>query len=186
MEEVLAREREAAGAVRHYSLTLGGADRRTKVGLARQTRGALPTLGRIERDDVIALLHARHPGPNIDHDARALMSQDGRKQSLRICPGKRELVGMADAGGLDLDQHFAGLRTFEIDLQDLKRLGLFDGYGGAGFHACRPLLGESPTQRCGSGARRLSRGMHEPQASERLALGWRRYCTNDDLAATLS
>src|SRR5208282_4617543 len=56
----LALEREPAGAVGHHTLALRGADRRAEIGLARQTRFALPTLGRIERNDMIALFHARH------------------------------------------------------------------------------------------------------------------------------
>ena len=41
---------------------------------------------------------------------------------------------MADARRLDLDEHFARLRAFQIDLDDLQRLPGFEGDGGAGFH----------------------------------------------------
>ncbi len=35
---------------------------------------------------------------------------------------QRELVGVADAGRLDLDQHLAGLRAFELHGGDFERL----------------------------------------------------------------
>ena len=72
--------------------------------------------------------------PDIDHDAGALMAEDRREQPFGIGARQRELVGVADAGRLDLDQHLAGLRAFEVDLHDLQRLGLFHGDGGAGLH----------------------------------------------------
>jgi hypothetical protein len=53
---------------------------------------------------------------------------------FRIGAGQRELVGVADAGRLDLDQHLAGFRAFQIDVQDLQRLALLDGDGSTGFH----------------------------------------------------
>jgi hypothetical protein len=54
----LAVEREAAGAVGHQALALRRADRGAQVGLARQARLALPAFGRVERNDVVALLAA--------------------------------------------------------------------------------------------------------------------------------
>ena len=49
-------------------------------------------------------------------------------------PVQRVGVGMADAGGLDLDQHLAGLRPFQVDLDDLQRLLGLERDGGAGLH----------------------------------------------------
>ena len=68
-----------------------------------------PAFGRVERDDVVARLDAGHARPDIDDDARALMAEDRRERPSGIGAGERELVGMADAGRLDLDQHLAGL-----------------------------------------------------------------------------
>ena len=141
--QLLAADGEARGAVRHHALALRGADRGAEIGLARQAGRALPAFGRVERDDVIALLHRRDAGPDIDHDAGALMTQDRREQPFRVGAGERELVGVADAGGLDLDQHLAGLRPFEIDVHDLERLGLLQCDSGTGFH------GGFPPRRCG-------------------------------------
>src|SRR5262245_53400703 len=99
MVQLLAVEREARGAVGHDALTLRRADGGAQIGLARQTRRALPAFRRIERNDVVALLHAGHTRPHIDHDAGALVAEDGREQSFRIGAGERELVGVTDARG---------------------------------------------------------------------------------------
>ena len=74
------------------------------------------------------------PGPDVDDDAGALVAEDRREQAFGVGARERELVGVADAGRLDLDQHLAGPRAFEVDLHDLERLALLDGDGGAGFH----------------------------------------------------
>ena len=132
--QLLAAEREARGAVRHHALALRGADGGAQIGLARQARRALPAFGRVERNDVVALLHAGHARPDIDDDAGALMAEDRREQAFGVGAGKRELVGVADAGGLHLDQDLAGFRSLEVDLGDLERLGLLHCDGGAGFH----------------------------------------------------
>jgi hypothetical protein len=50
------------------------------------------------------------------------VAEDHREQALRIRPRAGELVGVADAGGLDLDQDLAGLRALEL-------LDLFDDQG---------------------------------------------------------
>jgi hypothetical protein len=56
---------------------------------------------------VIAILHAGHAAADIDHDAGAFMAEDRREQSFGIGAGQREFIGVADADGLDFDQHFA-------------------------------------------------------------------------------
>src|SRR5262249_44701489 len=95
---------------------------------------ALPAFRRVEWNDVIALLQGRDARPDIDHDARAFMAQDGRKQAFRIGTGQGEFIGVADAGRLHLDQHFPGLRAFQIDILDHKRLAGGNGKGGTNFH----------------------------------------------------
>src|SRR5262249_28136951 len=134
MVQLLAVEREARGAVGHDALTLRRTDGGAQIGLARQTRRALPAFRRIERNDVVALLHARHTRPHIDHDAGALVAEDGREQPFRIGAGEREFIGVTDAGGLHLDQDFGAFRALQLDFRDRERLGLFQCNGGAGFH----------------------------------------------------
>src|SRR5438552_7444254 len=114
VEEVLAAEREAAAAVGHQAFALRDAYRLAQVGLAGETVFALPAFGSVERNDVIAFFHARDPRAGLDHDARALVAENRREQTLRVGPRAREFVGMANAGRLDLDQHFAGLRPLQL------------------------------------------------------------------------
>ena len=71
------------------------------------------------------------------------MAEDGGEQPFGIGAGERELVGVANAGRLDLDQYLAGFRPVELDLRDLQRLGLLKCDSGAGFHR------GFPPRRCG-------------------------------------
>src|SRR5258706_15772706 len=123
-----------AGAIGHYAFALRCADRGAEVGLARQTRLALPAFGRVERNHVVALPHARHPGADIDDDAGPFVAEDRREQTLRVAARARELVGMADPGGLDLDQHLAGLGPVELHGLQSERCARLAGYGGANVH----------------------------------------------------
>jgi hypothetical protein len=111
----LAAEREAARAVGHHTLALCRADRRAEVGFARQAGFALPAFGRVERDGVVPAPEAGDAGTDVDDNARTLVAEDRRKEAFRIRARARELVGVADAGGLDLDQYFAGLRAVETN-----------------------------------------------------------------------
>ena len=74
------------------------------------------------------------PGPDVDHDARALVAEDGREDAFRVGARQRVVVGVADAGGLDLDQHLAGARAFEVDGFDRQGRAGFPGDGGTGLH----------------------------------------------------
>ena len=51
---------------------------------------------------------------------------------------KRVGVGVANAGGLDLDQHFAGMQPLQIDRLDRERRTCFVRNGGACFHDLPP------------------------------------------------
>ena len=83
---------------------------------------------------MIAGLHGGDAGADLANDARALMAEDGRKNALAVETVERIGVGMADAGRLDLDQDFAGLRPFQVELDDLQRLLCLEGDGGACLH----------------------------------------------------
>ena len=63
------------------------------------------------------------------------MAEDRGKDALAVEAVERVGVGVADAGRLDLDQDFAGLRSFQIDLDDLERLLGFERDSGAGLHS---------------------------------------------------
>ena len=62
------------------------------------------------------------------------MAEDRRKNSLAVQTIQRVGVGVADAGRLDLDQHFTGFRTFQIEFNDFERLLGLKGDCGARFH----------------------------------------------------
>ncbi len=87
---------------------------------------------------MVALLDAGDALADIDDDAGAFMAEDRREEALGIGARQRELIGVADAGRLDLDQHLAVSRTVEVDLHDLQRLSGGDSDSGAGFHQAVP------------------------------------------------
>ena len=83
------------------------------------------------------------PGADIDHDAGALVAEDRREQPLRVVARQRELVGVADAGRLDLDQHLAGLRAFELDRASPRAACRAERHGGANVHGAPRVLCKS-------------------------------------------
>ncbi len=110
--DLLAADREATGTVGHQALPLRGANRRAQVGLARQARFAGSAFGGVQQNDVIARHYAGHASADLLHDARAFVAENHREQPLRIRARARELIGVTDARGLQLDQHLARLRPF--------------------------------------------------------------------------
>jgi len=70
---------------------------------------------------VIARFQRGDARSDFDDNAGTFMTKDRRKQPLRIRPGQRELVGVADARGLDFHKHLKGTRAFQIDRGYLKR-----------------------------------------------------------------
>ena len=71
---------------------------------------------------------------DFNHNARALMSEDRRKDAFWVIAGARELVRVAQAGGFDFNQNLTRFRAFKIDLHDLKRLTCSNSNGGTGSH----------------------------------------------------
>ena len=137
MMNFLAADREAAAAIRHHALALGGTDRRAEIGLARQAGFAFAAFRRVERDHVIALPERPYAGAHLHDDSRALVAEDHREQSLRIRAGTREFVRVTDAGRTDLDQHFTRLRAIEFDLDHFERLAGRPGNCCACLHVLR-------------------------------------------------
>src|SRR5580704_7365875 len=113
---------EAARAVGHQALALGCADLRAQIRLARQARFALPALRRIQRNDVIALLQRGHSRPDVDDDAATLVAENDGKQALRIGTRAGELVRVAHATGLDLNQNLTCLWAGQVDFDHFQRL----------------------------------------------------------------
>ena len=105
MVNLRAAEGEPAGPVGHDALALRGADGGAEVGLPREARLAAAALRRVERDDVVALRDRGDARADVDDHARPFVAEDHREQPLGIGARAGELVGVADAGRLDLDQH---------------------------------------------------------------------------------
>src|SRR6516164_7335259 len=125
---------EARGSVGHHALALGGADRGAKIGLLAQAAFALAAFGRVERDDMIARLHRVHARADLADDPGAFVAENGREDSLAVEAVERIGIRVTDARRLDLDQNFAGLRSFQIELDDFQRLLCFESDGGACLH----------------------------------------------------
>ena len=125
---------EAAAAIWHDALPLCGADRRAEVGALRQAAFALPAFRRVERNDVIADLDRSHARADLADDAGAFMAENGRELALGIKAGECIGVGMANACGHDLDEHFTRLGAFKIDRFDGQGSLSLPGDGSAGFH----------------------------------------------------
>ena len=146
MMDLAAAEREPAGAVGHHALALCGADRDAEIGLAGQAIFALTAFRGVERDHMVAFGDARHAASDIDDDPRPLVAEDRREEPLRIAPGQGELVGMADPGRLDLDQHLSVFGTVELNVLDLERLTGLESDSSACLHDLLPGFGLTRTE----------------------------------------
>ena len=144
MQHAFAIAAEAACAIRHQALALRGADGGAEVRLARQARLTLAAFGRVERDNVIALLQARHAGAHVNDNASTLMAKHAGKQALGIRARQRVVIGVANAGCLHLDHDFASLGAVHIDLDNLERFFGRKGDGSAGLHGVRSPAGMRP------------------------------------------
>ena len=83
---------------------------------------------------MVALGDVGDTGADLDHDAGALVAADHR-QLHRHVTGDQVVVGMAQAAGGQLHQHFAVLGAVEVDLFDLPLLVQTPQHPGAGLHA---------------------------------------------------
>ena len=138
MVDLLAADGEARAAVRHQALALRAADGLAQVGLLAQAVFALAAFRRVQRNHVVAFLQRGHARAHVHHDAGALVAEDGREDAFRVGAGERVVVGVADAGGLQLHQHFARFRAFQVDGFDDQRFAGFIGDGGFDFHGGLP------------------------------------------------
>jgi hypothetical protein len=57
---------------------------------------------------MVAFGDGGHARPDVDDHAGALVAKNRGEQSFGVGPGQGEFIGVADAGGFDLDKHFAG------------------------------------------------------------------------------
>ena len=68
---------------------------------------------------MVAGFQAGHAFAHFLHDAGAFVAKNGRKDTLRILAGQGVGIGVANAGGDDLHQHFPGLGAGHIHFFDL-------------------------------------------------------------------
>mmetsp|Transcript_27346 Transcript_27346/g.50168 ORF Transcript_27346/g.50168 Transcript_27346/m.50168 type:complete len:261 (+) Transcript_27346:4880-5662(+) len=128
------QHRKPRRAIGQQALSLRDPDFLAEVGLARQAILALSTFRSVEGDDVVANLKRRDALAHLQNNAGTLMPQNGRKDALGIVARTGEFVGVTQARGLDLDQHFAFARAIQIDLHDFKRFASGNSDCGASFH----------------------------------------------------
>ena len=129
---------------------------------------ALAAFGRVERDDVIARFQRGDPWPDLEHDARAFMAQDRGEQPFGIGARQGEFIGVAKAGGLDLDQDLARLGAVQVDVHDFKRLARLQGDGGCGAHCWDPPVHVWPDIERNSAEIQY----HVRQGMDRVRPGW--------------
>ena len=102
-----------------------------------------------------------HAGTDLFNDAAAFVAEDRREQAFGIVAGKRECVGVANAGRDNANQHFAGAWTFQINFFHTQGLANSPGNGGTGFHRDTPWIDNveiAPTRmRIGTGYARMPR-----------------------------
>ena len=139
MKHRLALEAEAAGSVGHQAATLRDADLLAEVCFPAEAIIAFAAFRRVKRDHVIAGLERCDACPYLAHDAGTFMAKDRRKHAFGIIARQGELVGVADAGCLQFDQHLAGPGAFELHRFDREGFASLEGYGGADIHGRVPV-----------------------------------------------
>ncbi|KNX41050.1 hypothetical protein ROTO_23510 [Roseovarius tolerans] len=125
--------------IRQQALALRRADRLAEVGLGMQAIVAFAAFGRIERNDVITHLEARHPLADLNDDTGPLMAQNGRENPFRVIARAGELVGMTQPRRLDLHQNLTRLRAVQLNLHDLQRFPGLNGHGSTCAHPTSSL-----------------------------------------------
>ena len=116
-------------AVRRAAAELQGRDR-VAVRRASGAAAAAPSAGREAEDDGVARPHPADLAAHLPHDPRTLVADHGRQ---RLRPGvAHQQVGVAHAGGDDLDQHLVGAGTRQLHLLEEERAALLADDGTRG------------------------------------------------------
>ncbi len=84
---------------------------------------------------MVARLHRRYARADLANDAGALMTQDRRKDSLAVETVKRIGVSVTGPCRLYFDKDFTGLRSIQINFNDLEGLLGFERDCGACLHS---------------------------------------------------
>ena len=126
----LAVHGEAAGAVGHQALALGGTHGLAQVGLAAEAELALATLGGVQRNHMVPGLQAGDPFAHFLDDARAFVAKDGGEDAFRILAGQSVGIGMTNTGRDDLHQYLTGFGAGHIHFFNDQGFACFPGDGG--------------------------------------------------------
>ena len=123
--EVLAVEGVMAGGPVENLRALGeGGGGVTEVGVTVGAGRATTAGGDETEDDVIAGLQPVHALADLLHDARSLVAADHGRSGNEACDVSvvGVLIGVTQAGGRHLHQHFTPFRRIEFDLLDTPGL----------------------------------------------------------------
>ena len=99
-------ERKPAGPIGHQAFSLRGANRPAEVGLSGFAELALPTLGRVEGNHMIAGLEGNDAGPHLFNNGAPFVTENGWKDPFRVLPRKRIGIRVANTGGNHAEQYF--------------------------------------------------------------------------------
>ena len=139
MADRLAVARQAGGAVGQVAAVLLLADGQAEVGLRAETVHALTALGGEQGHDAIPGREAGDVLADAFDDSGALVAQHGRRIAGWVHARRGVHVGVADAAGLQTDEHLTCARLRQLDLGDLQRLTEFLQDGGPDLHLAAPL-----------------------------------------------
>ena len=126
MRDRLAIEAQAAAAGRKITLLARGIESRAEEWPLRDALAAGPAARCENEDDGITGCDVGHACADFRDDARSLVTDHHRQGSRSYAFDRRE-IRMAEPGSLDLDQHLAGTRSFEIERLDPERTALSVG-----------------------------------------------------------
>jgi hypothetical protein len=87
---------------------------------------------------MISLFDAGHVLPDINNDARALMSQDRWEDAFRVGARQREFVRVTDTSGFHFHQDLTFPWPVQLDGFNGKRFTRFMGDSGACLHGIPP------------------------------------------------
>ena len=87
----------------------------------------------LKRNNMIPLLHIRHPLTHTLYNARTLMPRNDRKRTLWILAAQHVGIRVADTGVVGFYSHFMSLGSFDLDVLYHEVLA---GLPGDGRFAC--------------------------------------------------
>jgi hypothetical protein len=101
---------------------------------------ALATLGREQRDHVVARLDERYPFPDLGHDTGAFVAKHTRGVPAGVSTAGGVQIGMAYATSVYLDEHLPHLGGRQVDVLDNQRLAELLEDGGTHSHRFASLM----------------------------------------------